>query len=485
MERKNEHALKPSTDPEVDSVEPFDGKRARLVRVEEGLGFSVAEHELLSRIGKEGICDCKDFDGEFTQSVSILFDDGIRLPCMATELELVEQPGVGRTKIRDGFVSTHIEPAMPTPVQSSITSVSFARSLVEMSGLADHGRDTNMEWLLWPAADDRNGDWSVARWMTAGDILFFYHTKSAVQRIQKLISAADDPNNVEWEGVKDRDHVAGRLEEQLLIADTYAGTVFACATLTGGAAVWSDAVLGPRSKRHWKGNIHAEIANVYTFARPVPDHAFKHFLRIRQGAITPLHGSTFTQMKTLIESANEVPGYLSNAVPGGVSFRDVDKTNWIQICCSGHARFIDESQLREYLVDHLLARIKDPKTAVHQECTCAQQGKNPAYADYCIRVDGRWVVVETKLNILAETNIIGQISKYLKVDEFKPNWDCDGETIIKGPTSAVCVVIDASGIYFADANGFIDCGPGKPIWPLRYITEARLPMIRHRIASIL
>jgi hypothetical protein len=485
MGRKHENADELQVMAARESVKRFHGRRVRLARVEEGQGLSVAEHELLLRIGKEGVCDCKNFDGNFNETISVLFDDGIRLPCVPIELELIGTLETTPLECDPIHSANETGAATPTHVQACITSVSFANSITEMPGLVEEGRDTNMEWLLWPEKDDVNGAWSVARWMTAGDILFFYHTKSAAQRIQQLLNAADDPDNLEWADVQDRDHVIARLEEQLTIAEAYGGTIFACAILTGNASMWSDSKLGSRNRRHWKGNIHAEISRVSVFARPVPDYAFNSFLRIRQGAITPLHGSAFTELKTLIGSGNVLPAYVANANADGVSFRDVDETNWIQISCSPRARFIDESQFREYLVDYLLDRIKDPRTPVHQECTCAQDGKHPSYADYCIRVHGQWIVVETKLTVLAEVNLIGQISKYLGIREFSPNWRCKAETVVTGPTAAVCMVIDTSGIYLADKDGFVGCELGKPIWPIREMSDDLLLKIRNRLKAIL
>ena len=39
---------------------------------------------------------------------------------------------------------------------------------------------------------DRWLSWTAPRWMTQGDILFFYHTKNAKRKIQKLLKEARD-----------------------------------------------------------------------------------------------------------------------------------------------------------------------------------------------------------------------------------------------------------------------------------------------------
>jgi hypothetical protein len=65
-----------------------------------------------------------------------------------------------------------------------------------------------------------------------------------------------------------------------------------------------------------------------------------------------------------------LPDCLKRARIGGESFRDVTQENWLSISCSSDARFINEAQLRAYLLDYLLEKLKDPRTPLLRECRC-------------------------------------------------------------------------------------------------------------------
>src|SRR4051794_27818547 len=83
-------------------------------------------------------------------------------------------------------------------VQSCIAHVSFPRMLPELRR-AWHAGDgyTDMELLLDPP-EGHSGGWTTPRWMTEGDILFFYHAKRAKQRIERFLAEANGPSNEEW-----------------------------------------------------------------------------------------------------------------------------------------------------------------------------------------------------------------------------------------------------------------------------------------------
>jgi hypothetical protein len=145
------------------------------------------------------------------------------------------------------------------------------------------------------------------------------------------------------------------LADQYEIAERYAGTLFACALVAGPASYWRGDDAERDERRYWRGNIYARIGRPHVFARPLPQESFRASVTIRPGgATTAVHGPTFEVLKALLAERNRLPAYLADARPGGVGFRDVDATNWIGVACSPRARFIDESQLRDYLLTHLL-----------------------------------------------------------------------------------------------------------------------------------
>lgn len=454
------------------SPSAFHNKRVRLCRVTEGQGVGVQEYELLRRIGKEGLADCLDSQGRFAESVSVLFDDGCRLMCLPEELELCPAEAAP--------TPTVISNAELSYVQACIAHVSFPTSLAGLKEVFEGHDDTSMEKLLWPPDNDVGG-WTAPRWLTAGDIIFFYHTKKALQRITRLLKTAD-ADAEPWNALADPESAFQRLADQLEIAQEYAGTIFACARVTGAATYWRNDDVERDRDRHWRSNIYAEISRANVFVRPLTEDSFRPHLTISPGgAITPVHGSTFERLKQLLGEKNQLPDYFVNARPGGASFRNVDAKNWIDISCSSRARFIDESQLRTYLLDYLLEELKDPRTTVHQECRCRLDQKYRSIADYFVRVHGRWVPVEAKLNVRAERDLPGQVSKYLGVTQFSPTRGPRAGEVLGGSVASMCLVADVAGVYLLDTNGYVSCGPEQPLWERTLLTSATISAIRERL----
>ena len=371
-------------------------------------------------------------------------------------------------------------------MQSCIGHVGFPDSLAGIKAVLDGDDDTDMEKLLWPPEGRTGGGWTAPRWLTAGDIIFFYHSKKAEQRITRLLKASADPDNIEWQAVPDPEAAIERLGDQLEIARRYAGTIFGCALVTGSASYWRNDDTERDQDRHWRSNIYAPISREHIFARPLPDAAFRSALTLSPGgAITPLHGPAFEGLKMLLAEKNQLPDYLVNAQPGGVSFRDVDATNWIEICCAPTARFIDESQLRAYLLDYLLQDLKDPRTTVYEECRCGLGMSRLGFADYFVQIHGRWLPVEAKLNVRAERNLPGQVSKYVAVNEFVPSRGKRAGELIRGACTATCLVVDAVGIYLVNAGGYVGCAADRPLWHLTELTRALIPKIREQLRLVL
>lgn len=448
-------------------------QRVRLVRVLEGEALAVEEHELLRHVGMEGLADSLDYAGRFKTSVSVLFGDGCRLNCLPEELEICSDASESS--------ATAASSALPdlSFVQSCIAHVGFPDSLAGLKSVFD-GDDTDMEKLLWPPEDDDDG-WTAPRWLTRGDIIFFYHTKRALQRATKLVKSAIQDDE-DWVALSDPDAAFERLVDQLEIAKEYAGTIFACAQVTGAASFWRNDDAERDRDRHWRSNIYAKIGRPYVLARPLPDHAFREHITISPGgANTPLHGQDFERVKELLAEKNHLPDYLVNARPGGLSFRNVSAKNWMTFSCSPEARFIDESQLRAYLLDYLLEELKDGRTNVYVECRCGLDKRHRSVADYFARIHGRWVPVEAKLSVLAERDLPGQVSKYVGVPEFSPTRGVGAGKLIDGPVAPICIAADAAGLYLLNTRGFLGCGPDQPLLRRTEINAASLSAFRERL----
>ena len=135
-----------------------------------------------------------------------------------------------------------------------------------------------------------------------------------------------------------------------------------------------------------------------------------------------MYEQDFDGLKCQLSERNPLPEFLKRARIGGESFRDVTQENWPSISCSPEARFVNEAQLRAYLLDFLLEELKDPRTPLLRECRSFRGGAETGIADYFVRVDGRWIPVEAKLSVLAssETRLLEQVNRYVAIDSFSP-----------------------------------------------------------------
>lgn len=62
-------------------------------------------------------------------------------------------------------------------------------------------------------------------------------------------------------------------------------------------------------------------------------------------------------------------------------------------------------------MNYLLRELSDIKT-IYRECACYKDKGPASYVDNVILFNGKYLPVEIKLNIKAEKNIIGQVTKY-------------------------------------------------------------------------
>lgn len=370
-------------------------------------------------------------------------------------------------------------------VQSAITNMSFPATLDGIRDRVSTYQDwkTDLDVLLDSGTSDE-GNWTAPRWVMEGDILFFYHTKSARRNVDRLLKEVNESLASTGWLKRLSNHKMRRmrslLERSAERSSRYSGTIFGCAEISGPTEYFErEAEESP----HFKGRLFAPIRHIHIFANPLPAAEFAEVVKIGQGAVTPLHGKQFDDIKRLLAKQNELPGFLENARIGGLTFRDVNQTNWPSISCDENIRFIDEAQIRAYLLDFLLNEVKDKGTPLLEECDCylEQQRKKPDIADYFITIDGRWVPVEAKLNILAERDVLAQVAKYVDIYYFKPTRGKHRGKRFDANNSRVGMIADQSGLYIVSDNEFSDCRPGNPVWRRQDLNHALVPAIRERI----
>ena len=374
-------------------------------------------------------------------------------------------------------------------VQSAITSISFPQTLERVRAMGSKwykavGRDwvTDMDVLLdFPHGS--NVVWIAPKWLSAGDLLFFYHTKTAHNIAKRLCAEAKgllcSSRVNSLSAKKETEMLLDVLKRSVSIADSYSGTIFGFAVVSDRPQRLFDA------DKHFKGTIYAPIGEVHIFDKPLRSECFIGIVEIGQNTTTPLYGSQFGQLKERLEIANSLPPILKTAEATSAGFHDVNSDNWVDISCKKETRFVDEAQLRAYLLDYLLDEIKDTRTPVYPECDCYRNGQRTGIADYFMRLNNKWVPVEAKLNVLVENDLSLQIAKYLHCDAFAPTRGVSRGHMFALAGSTLCLVMDQMGIYLVGDDGFVDCRADSPIFRREDLNRSTIQEVRRRIITLL
>lgn len=373
-------------------------------------------------------------------------------------------------------------------VQSAITSISFPRSLERLRAMGTKwhktlGRDwiTDLDVLLsFPTGSDVV--WIAPKWLSSGDILFFYHTKSAKTIARKLYSEARSllfsskisPQSMSTNELK---MLVEILEREINLAEIYSGTIFGFAVVSGKPLRMFD------EDKHFKGTIYAPLAEVVIFKKPLPAESFNDIVEIGQNTTTPVYSEQFTRLKDKLGENNILPRILQQAIPTSAGFRDINKDNWIEISCRKDARFVNEAQLRAYHADYLLDEIKDVRTPIYIESDCYRNGQRIGIADFFMILDNKFVPVEAKVNVLVEQDILFQIAKYIHIDSFIPTKGTSAGKTFKVPDLPFCLVIDQQGLYLIKDDKFINCSPDKPLFKREELNRSMMPNIRAFLAG--
>jgi hypothetical protein len=363
-------------------------------------------------------------------------------------------------------------------VQSCITTISFPKTIDEVLDMVEK----NQHFADWTADIDLllnfkpNCDimWSSPKWLTQGDILFFYYTKSSKQRTTKLLQEVIRKCNQEDEVVQARVRF---LERTAKSSDLYSGTIFGCAEVSGSTKYLRSELC------HFEHRFFAPLGEVHIFENPLSSERFAEFVQISQSTIRPLYGQQFEGIKRLLFKQNILPNFLQNAQFGERTFRNINKENWYSISCSPSTRFLHEAQIRAYLVDYLLNEIKDKNTPLLEECKCFRDGKLTGLTDYMMKLDDKWIPVEAKLNILTEKDPLSQLAKYTQIDSFIPTKGQHIGKTFKANKLPICLIVDQSGVYVILDNKFFKCNPGTPIWKREQLNHSTSLIISDWISN--
>lgn len=354
-------------------------------------------------------------------------------------------------------------------VQAFIDNISFPITLEELERFADW---FNVEEIL---NVDETG-WTAPKWAVEGDIVFFFHAKTAIQKITMLETKLKCAK-IEY-SEEDYQWLWKSLQRARELYKSYGGKIFAIGRVSGRAEYDSqegDEVL------HWASCFYAPIDRIYVLQQPIDISEFSDFLPVStRGAITPVVGSDFDRLKKIITSKNDIPQYLqeSRAIP--LPLQKINPENWLDVTQEYRRLFALEIQFRRFYVDYFLRVLGQQKT-FYAECECYQQGKRTGFADNAIKIGGKWCFVEVKLNIHAEPHLHDQLKKYCHAERVvlqKRERTLTQEKVWQN----TMLVIDTTAFYFydflADELTFL-----KNLDEIR--TEGDIEVLRKKVAPLL
>jgi hypothetical protein len=361
-------------------------------------------------------------------------------------------------------------------IQSCITSVSFPDTINGVLTMVERNKpkvswSTDLDILL-NFKNTKPLFWTAPKWLTKGDIIFFYHTKRAKSRTAKLFTEAQQK-------FPHKRNLIKLLKHAKETADLYSGNIFGCALVSSGTQLFD------KQEKHFISRLFAPLEKVHIFEKPLHQELFADCVKIGLNTITPLYKKEFNGIRKLLSKQNKIPNFLQNTALGDNVFKNINASNWRSISCIPNIEFIHEAQLRAYLLDFFLNEIKDKGSPILEECECFCGDRNTGRVDYFIKIFGQWIPVEAKLNISKERDIFAQTAKYTNINVFSPRKGSYRNKVFVVNPIPLCLVFDQLGIYLISKTGkFINSGFNIPNWKREQYTKRVGFKIREEVKKI-
>lgn len=323
-------------------------------------------------------------------------------------------------------------------VNAHINNISFPKSIEELEWfIYDHGR-YNVEDILFNAKGNYT-EWTVPRYSSIGDIVLFYHAKTAIQWITNL----ETKLKIIDESKHDKKLLKEWLNKARNLYSLYGGKIFAIGRVSG--VPFKDNDSNNNKLLHWRNRIYASIDGLFLLDLPIDISEFNSFILVsRQSGITPLPSTEFDRLKNIIVKKNKnLPQYFIESKVCLSNLLKINKDNFLELTKNYRTRFLLEADFRSYYVDYLLKNIVGNN--FYRECRCCSSNSTLARVDNVIYYKNKKILLEVKLNINLEINLIQQLNQYVLADyiylDYKSNqktYDFERDYMF---------VIDSHGIY--------------------------------------
>lgn len=288
-------------------------------------------------------------------------------------------------------------------VNAHINNISFPKTIEQLEiFIYEHGC-YNVEDVLNEATNGYT-TWTVPRSSVVGDIVLYFHAKTAIQWIRKLETATKniDPH------LHDKKLLTKWLQRARELYSLFGGKIFAIGRVSSRPEQENYA-----NPYHWSGRVYADIKDLYLLETPIDISEFNSFILIsRQSAITTLPSKEFEALKSLIKAKNSrIPIWFLESKIGDNLLSKVNQNNFLEITSSYRKKFPLETNFRSYYVDYFLKVLSGKN--IYRECQCYTIKTPMARVDNVFEFCGKKILLEVKLNIELESDLISQLNQYI------------------------------------------------------------------------
>ena len=289
-------------------------------------------------------------------------------------------------------------------INAHINNISFPKTIEQLEDFIYKHGCYNVEDVV-NEADEGYTVWTVPRSSVVGDVVIYFHAKTAIQWIRKLETATKtlDPK------MHDKHLLVEWLQRARALYSLYGGKIFAIGRVSSRPEKEDELEF----QQHWSGRIYADVKDLYLLETPIDISEFNSFILVsRQSAITPLPSKEFEKLKLLIERKNpNVPKWFLESNIGDNMLSKINQNNFLEITNSYRKRFPLEINFRSYYVDYFLKTLSGKN--VYRECICHTAKTPLARVDNVFEFDGKRILLEVKLNIELEDDLISQLHQYI------------------------------------------------------------------------
>ena len=326
-------------------------------------------------------------------------------------------------------------------VNAHINNISFPKTIEQLeSFIYEHGC-YNVEDVINEATDGYTV-WTVPRSSVVGDVVLYFHAKTAIQWIRKLETATKILDSE----IHDKDLLFEWLQRARKLYSMYGGKIFAIGRVGSRPEREEDLTF----EHHWSGRIYADIKDLYLLETPIDISEFNSFILVsRQSSITPLPAKEFEELKALIKLKNpNAPAWFLESKIGDTMLSKVNSNNFLEITGSYRKRFPLEISFRSYYVDYFLKVLSGNN--VYRECQCYTLKTPLARVDNVFEFVGKKILLEVKLNVALEKDLLSQLDQYINAE-----YICltnDQNNIITDFEKEFMFVIDVYSVYRYDVK---------------------------------